>query len=504
MFISSAILILLLSFEGQTEALSKSVEPDASDVTWAHAVNSRRELERHLASDVVFLEADVLLGHVRGKESGPAVPIMAHPPLKTSDVTLEDWIDTVIASRKRKGVKLDFKVLDVLEESLKILQSRKEELHQLWLNADILPGPVDANTRPVNASSFLYLCNRYFPTATLSVGWTTQFKPNGTYLWKHVHQMAELLRCTRINQPVTFPVRAAFVGFSVHKLQWLVNVVQHSTLTVWSSSLDVVDVKDLLKLRSLLPKSKVFYDLPEPLNSSFQSKKDSIKEIQKLPTFEESSWLIVRFNMNESNCRSDPFVSPRTVLFTGGDMFSYITKKTFEVDSYTSLEIGCKVGYFITSESANARSHELEPPNLKFLLPGSFSVVADEYIQETLLSASVFSKEFNRSDSEELCYFVSIFVKTGVQIKTWKVSCESDYISILSSSKQPITTYETSFNVSQPIGIGFMFEGKGSDGVVVYDVEIKGKQAGVNYAVYVQPEFVVFLITLLCTVAQKF
>ncbi|XP_022255398.1 uncharacterized protein LOC106471068 isoform X2 [Limulus polyphemus] len=438
---------------------------------------------------------------------------MAHPPLNTSDITLEDWIDTVIASGKRKGVKLDFKVLDVLEESLQILESRKEELHQLWLNADILPGPVDANTHPVNASSFLYLCNRYFPTATLSVGWTTQFKPNGTYLWKHVHQMAELLRCTGINQSVTFPVRAAFVGLSLHKLQWLVSVVQHSTLTVWSSSWDAVDVKDLLKLRTLLPKLKVFYDLPEPLYSSFQHKKDSTKEIQKLSTFDESSWFSVRLNKNESNCRSDPFISPRTVLFTGNNMFPYITKNTFEVDSYTSLEIGCKLSYFTTYKSTNSRNHEHEPPNLKFLLPGirSYPVVAadnkdeiKENEQKTLLSASVFSSEFNRSDLEEVCHIVSIFVKTGVKIKTRKVSCESDEISVSSSSKQLITTYETSFYVSQPIGIGFVFEGKSSDGVALYDVEVKGKQTGVNSAVYFQLKSVVFMITLLCTMTQSF
>jgi hypothetical protein len=57
------------------------------------------------------------------------------------------------------------------------------------LNADILSGPVDSTTKPVDADTFLDLCVRMFPTSTLSVGWTTRYGGlifNGSYSEEHV------------------------------------------------------------------------------------------------------------------------------------------------------------------------------------------------------------------------------------------------------------------------------------------------------------------------------
>lgn len=59
----------------------------------------------------------------------------------------------------------------------------------VMLNADILPGPVDSTTKPVDADTFLDLCVRLFPTSTLSVGWTTRYGGlifNGSYSEEHV------------------------------------------------------------------------------------------------------------------------------------------------------------------------------------------------------------------------------------------------------------------------------------------------------------------------------
>ena len=57
------------------------------------------------------------------------------------------------------------------------------------LNADILPGPVESTTKPVDADIFLELCSRQFPSSTLSVGWTTRYGGlifNGSYSEEHV------------------------------------------------------------------------------------------------------------------------------------------------------------------------------------------------------------------------------------------------------------------------------------------------------------------------------
>lgn len=68
-----------------------------------------------------MLEADIVLGHVIGKESGPPIPVMAHPPATTSDLSLSDFLSTVAqyntANNKQKGVKLDFKSIDAFEKS---------------------------------------------------------------------------------------------------------------------------------------------------------------------------------------------------------------------------------------------------------------------------------------------------------------------------------------------------------------------------------------------------
>jgi hypothetical protein len=42
---------------------------------------------------------------------------MAHPPLKTSDLSLEEFIDTIIRSGTSKEIKLDFKDTEALIQS---------------------------------------------------------------------------------------------------------------------------------------------------------------------------------------------------------------------------------------------------------------------------------------------------------------------------------------------------------------------------------------------------
>lgn len=69
-----------------------------------------------------MIEADVSLGSSN-------VPIMAHPPNKTSDLTLEQFLGRVGDYNKKsknkddwKGVKLDFKAMDALEGSVAFLK----------------------------------------------------------------------------------------------------------------------------------------------------------------------------------------------------------------------------------------------------------------------------------------------------------------------------------------------------------------------------------------------
>lgn len=66
-----------------------------------------------------MLEADVVLGNLNNNTE--MIPIMAHPPNTTSDLSLEDFLN--ITSNSRMGIKLDFKTDEAFENSKSILKN---------------------------------------------------------------------------------------------------------------------------------------------------------------------------------------------------------------------------------------------------------------------------------------------------------------------------------------------------------------------------------------------
>ena len=73
----------------------------------------------------------------------------------------------------KKGIKLDFKRTDILEDSLQILTAKLDLINfPLWINADIIDGPGLnlISNKIVNADVFLSLPNKYAPMATVSLG----------------------------------------------------------------------------------------------------------------------------------------------------------------------------------------------------------------------------------------------------------------------------------------------------------------------------------------------
>lgn len=352
------LLIATVLFGNVKECLF-STSMDASEVTWAHAVNSKELLEENLKNDINFLEADVSLGDVTGPNPEYSVPIMAHPPKMISDISLQSWIERVINAKTGKGVKLDFKSIEIVEPSLKILKDHETELtFPIWLNADILPGPINADTEPVNSTAFLKLCKQYFPDVTLSVGWTTRvvLTAEGSYTWHHIKEMLDTLHCTDTEQPVTFPVRAIFVKNSIDQLVWLLGAIPNSTLTVWSSLIDVVDVESLLKLRSRLPFSAVYYDLPPTLLKQFNDRKGSVHPPSVPYNFNHYNWVPIS---DKEECNDKIYISSLGALFPSGfhglmlkmepqNELEFISQIAFiNSEAYSSLRlIVCKDEYF--------------------------------------------------------------------------------------------------------------------------------------------------------------
>lgn len=264
---------IALTVIGTAGNTSYVVEKTLTNIDWAHAVNDKDCLHSALDSNAAMLEADVILGHVKSSEDGPEIPIMAHPPARTSDLSLTELLTAVNESNKKlkrkKGIKLDFKSIEAFEASQEAVASiSKTKEFPLWLNADILPGPIDATATPVDPKRFLTLCSTQ-TKAVLSIGWTTRWieHANKGYTIKHVEEIIGLLTEMSVVQIVTFPVRASLAAYSKNVLLKLLNETRHlkSTLTVWDSTNDAVDVEKLRELILSVGLDKTYLDVRQDL-----------------------------------------------------------------------------------------------------------------------------------------------------------------------------------------------------------------------------------------------
>lgn len=87
----------------------------------------------------MMLEADVLLGTLTDDKNNETVPIMGHPPSNTSDLSLEQFLNTIQLynthnKNNTRGIKLDFKTIDVFERSIPILEKSYEEVPPIIIN----------------------------------------------------------------------------------------------------------------------------------------------------------------------------------------------------------------------------------------------------------------------------------------------------------------------------------------------------------------------------------
>lgn len=233
-----------------------------------------------------MLEADILMGYLESDPLKTIIPIMAHPPKNTSDISVQSFLQQVhdfnakqTAVEKVKGIKLDFKELAAVAPSIEMMkQIDADWKNEVWLNADIVQGPVASTKVPVDPVKFLEACRAY-PKATLSIGWTTewggQYK-EGSYSQEQVDKMKEVITANKVPEaksPITFPVRAGIAAQSKGQLQELMatfNATNVVTLTVWSSDGDSVDVGKLRDLVFSVGLDKVYVDVPKDLEEQLR------------------------------------------------------------------------------------------------------------------------------------------------------------------------------------------------------------------------------------------
>ncbi|XP_066252350.1 protein FAM151B [Euwallacea similis] len=279
MFFLSSLFLLLASWSSimttglEVEDFLPRVKQNLTNITWAHAVNNQSYLNTTLSNDNVnMIEADVVMGTLFNDSK--IIPIMAHPPLNASDLSLEKFLNQTkefnlkanTTKTTRKGIKLDFKSTDAFKNSTKIVKNFDEGLFPIWINADILPGPIDANPPTVDSKEF-FQGAKLFLNSTLSIGWTTNYSGSatGAYNSSQIEHMIQVIQVNNVTQNITFPVRAGLAALSIDLLMNLTEQVPNSTLTIWSSDGDCVDIE---KLRVLIKENglnKTFIDVPSEL-----------------------------------------------------------------------------------------------------------------------------------------------------------------------------------------------------------------------------------------------
>ncbi|XP_039949424.1 protein FAM151B isoform X1 [Bactrocera tryoni] len=258
--------------------MTLSDKANLTAITWAHAVNSQQELSEALNSDINMIEADIVLGKLNN--TGDDLPVMAHPPANSSDLSLTEFMLRILEHNEAhdenaKGVKLDFKSIEVFEGSLNILSELIPLMTQpVWLNADIIHGPVNqTSTVPVDPERFFAGAAK-FESAVLSIGWTTRWGANftdGAYTEQQIDEMLLAIKNNNVTakqHPITFPVRAGIAANSLEQLHALVaavNETNESSLTIWSSAGDFVDVPKLRQLIFSFGFERVYLDVPADL-----------------------------------------------------------------------------------------------------------------------------------------------------------------------------------------------------------------------------------------------
>lgn len=245
--------ILLDDFGDPLLAVKKLQEKEVSDSlalvrpgpkqSWAHSACRRAKLE-HVINDpkVTAIEADIMMGM---DSRGRVVPVMAHPTrrghLPEWDVTFEEFLERCIADGRRH-LKLDFKQLEAVEPCIKLVAKKLRWLRangqNVYLNADILPGPNNRGQPGLPAHRFLPLCRKLCPQATLSLGWKCATVGLESGLTNQ--DVRDMLRvCKEYDVPgqsVVFCPSLRVASRSVPQLAQLLNELEGSQLLVWTGT----------------------------------------------------------------------------------------------------------------------------------------------------------------------------------------------------------------------------------------------------------------------------
>ncbi|KAJ3391768.1 hypothetical protein HDU84_005330 [Entophlyctis sp. JEL0112] len=244
--------------------LMKVLKP--ADHVWAHAANTVEDLSAAMADVTISaIEADVIL-------SSWGLAVMGHPPATDGELSIDEFLSRI---RDRgwhidgRIVKLDFKThaaFDASELSVRAYAADGAAGCELWVNADLLQGPMGAQA-PFDAPRFVRQVGLMGHSVVLSAGWTTTAATaddaRSPYTEAMVDTMAALVEAHK--GPLTFPVRAQGFVASTNSLTRLVAARESRCLTLWASGIGMPahEAEQMRNVVESLPafRGRTFYDL---------------------------------------------------------------------------------------------------------------------------------------------------------------------------------------------------------------------------------------------------
>lgn len=104
---NAAIILIQVWLDRFTQTVSMEWHFPGAQQCWAHSCCSQNALKAAFKnSQITAIEADILMGISGGSNS--EIPIMAHPPTKTSDLSFQEFWQQCV-EEARHHLKLDFK-----------------------------------------------------------------------------------------------------------------------------------------------------------------------------------------------------------------------------------------------------------------------------------------------------------------------------------------------------------------------------------------------------------
>lgn len=241
-------------------------DSEDGEIQMTHGINSWPALLEQLNDPVLerraIIEGDVLLYQQR-KHRNRAIPLMSAPLKVAHRITFKEWLKE--AAKLRKVIKINVRSTATIRPVLQYLFASSDQITSpVVLHANVFRTPMSKEA-PVDAIEFIDGVKKYFPEATLSIGWTNSNVseltiPQIDIGWRELFQVLALIK--DVEQPLMLAVRLSSAARSSEQIGFILGVRPTISALVWSDDTDVVnDWSEIISLRSGPYSKRLVFDL---------------------------------------------------------------------------------------------------------------------------------------------------------------------------------------------------------------------------------------------------